>query len=154
MKDLSKKAKEIIEKIEYITIASITPKGKPWNSPVFGAYDKDFNFYFGTHRGSQKSKNLSANNHIFIVIYDSTVEAGAGEGVYIQAKVTELTDSEEIKTAHKLLWDRHSVPYWKPEEFKSGSPLVLYKAKTEKVWMNDESETDGHYIDTRTEIKL
>lgn len=154
MTDLNNRAKEIIESINYITIASVTPEGKPWNSPVFYAYGKSYNFYWGTHRDSQKAKNISVNNDVFLVIYDSTVKAGAGEGVYIQAKVTELTDSAEIKTAHKLLWDRHSVPYWKLEEFEPGTPIALYKAVPEKVWMNDEGKADGHYIDIRTEVKL
>jgi hypothetical protein len=47
MKDLSRRAKEIIEKIQYATIASVTEHGMPWNSPVFTAYDKNFNFYWG-----------------------------------------------------------------------------------------------------------
>ena len=34
----------IIKNIEYINIASITPEGLPWNSPVYTAFDKDLNF--------------------------------------------------------------------------------------------------------------
>ncbi len=154
MRDLSQRAREVIEKINYITLASVTPEGKPWNSPVFAAYDGEFNFYFGTHRGSQKAKNLAVNQDVFLVIYDSTVKAGDGEGVYVQGQATELTDEEGIKAAHKLIWDRHSVPYWKLEEFQPGSPLVLYKIVPQKAWMNDNGRADGHYIDIRTEIKL
>ncbi len=39
------KVKEIIEKVEYMNIASITPEGKPWNSPVYISYDGNLNFY-------------------------------------------------------------------------------------------------------------
>src|SRR5579863_8059693 len=118
MRDLNQRTRQIIAGISYITIASVSVDGKPWNTPVFSAYDQDFNFYWGSHRGSQHSKNINENSNIFLVIYDSTVEAGAGEAVYIEASAIELADPAEIKIAHKLLQDRHAVPYWKLNEFK------------------------------------
>ena len=150
----TKRAKEIIAKIPYITVASISKDGQPWNAPVFTAYDKDYNFYWGTYRDSQKSKNIRANENVFLVIYDSTVPPGEGEGVYIRAKATELDDPKEIELAHKLLWNRHIVPYWRLEQVQGDTPIRLYKAVPQKVWMNSEGTVDGNYIDTRTEIKL
>jgi len=148
------RAKQILDKLSYITVASVTVDGLPWNSPVFAVHDNDFNFYFGTHKQSQKAKNIRSNPNVFLVIYDSTVPAGSGEGVYIQAKTTTISDPKEIATAHKLLWDQHEAPYWKLEEFIEPSPLVLFKVVPEKVWMNDEGEAGGHYIDTRKEVSL
>lgn len=147
-------AKQIIEKIPYITLATVDEKGMPWNAPVFAAYDKDYNFYWGTHVDSQKARNIKKNENVFITIYDSTVTPGDGTGVYIKAVAKELTDPQEITFAHKLIWDRHVVPYWKLEEVQGTAPIRLYKAIPEKVWMNGEGEKDGHYIDTRVEIQL
>lgn len=67
--DNAAKAKEIIEKIPYITIASVQDDGLPWNAPVFAAYaayDETYNFYWGTAAGNQKSKNIKANNNVFL----------------------------------------------------------------------------------------
>jgi general stress protein 26 len=150
----SAQAKEIIERIPYITLATVDEQGMPWNSPVFAAYDKDYTFYFGTHIDSQKARNIKKNENVFIIIYDSTVTPGDGAGVYIKAIAKEITDSQEIAFAHKLIWDRHVVPYWKLEEVQGDAPIRLYKAIPEKVWMNGEGEKDGHYIDTRVEIQL
>ena len=150
----SKRAKEIIERILYITIASVSESGEPWNAPVYSAFDEDHNFYWGSHVDAQHSKNIRVNPNIFFVIYDSTIPAGEGEGVYIRARAEEMSDLEEIKKAHKLLWDRHAVPYWKLEEVHGDTPIRLYKAVPQKVWTNDEDERDGHYIDKRTEIEL
>lgn len=152
--DNAGKAKEIIKKIPYITIASISEDGQPWNAPVFAAYDNDYNFYWGTSRNSQKSKNIKTNKNVFLVIYDSTAPPGKGEGVYIKAIATELEDPKEIEYAHKLLRDRHIVPYWKLEEVQGDAPIRLYKAIMEKVWVNGEGEENGHYIDIRIEVKL
>ena len=152
--DLVTKAKEIIAKIPYITIATVAEDGKPWNAPVFAAYDTNYNFYWGTYRNSQKSKNIQTNKNIFLVVYDSTAPAGKGEGVYVQATASELEDAEEITKIHKLLWDRHVVPYWKLEQVQGAGPIRLYKAVPKKIWMNGEGREDGDYIDTRVEINL
>ena len=139
----------------YLTIATISEDGKLWNTPVFTAYDGDYNFYWGSDRNSQHSKNIKAKEDVFLVIYDSTVAAGKGEGVYIEAIATELEHSQEIECAHYLLETRHQpASYWRLEEVQGNAPIRLYKAKPKKVWMNTEGEVDGHYIDTRIEVAL
>jgi len=149
------KAKAIISKIRYITLATVAQDGKPWNAPVFSAYDENYNFYWGSHRESQHSKNIRAAGHVFLVIYDSTVAAGQGEGVYIEAAAAALEDPEKIMHAHQLLEVRHQpASYWKLEQVQGSAPIRLYKAVPEKVWMNGEGEVNGHYIDTRVEVGL
>ncbi|MBI4118458.1 MAG: pyridoxamine 5'-phosphate oxidase family protein [Parcubacteria group bacterium] len=149
----NKRAKAIIENVMYATVASVSAEGMPWNSPVFAAYDEHFNFYWGTYRHSQKAENIRANGNVFLVIYDSTVPPGVGEGVYIKATAKELENPEEIAFAHKLLWDRRHV-YWKLEHVQGNAPIRLYKAVPEKIWMNGEGEEGGMYIDTRVEVYL
>ncbi len=152
--DPAARAKEVIEKVLYMTIASVDEAGLPWNAPVFMAYDRDYNFYWGTYKGSQKAQNVRGNKNIFLVIYDSTAAPGTGWGVYIRAVAEELTDPKEIEAAHKLLWDRHITPYWKLEQTHGDAPIQLYKAVPQKVWTSGEGKADGHYIDTRVEITL
>jgi nitroimidazol reductase NimA-like FMN-containing flavoprotein (pyridoxamine 5'-phosphate oxidase superfamily) len=151
-KELAEKARQVISKISYITIATVSKDSQPWNAPVFSAYDEAYNFYWGSHVGSQHSLNIAANPNVFLVIYDSTVAAGSGAGVYVKAKAVELTDMQEIRKAHKLLWDRHVVPFWKIEQVYGDAPIRLYKASPEKFWMNGEGEVKGNYIDTRVEV--
>jgi pyridoxine/pyridoxamine 5'-phosphate oxidase len=154
MKDLSKRAKEIIEKIQYVTIASVTEDGMPWNSPVFAAYDEDFNFYWGTHSDSQKAKNIRSNGNVFLVIYDSTVPSGTGEGVYIKAIAQQIPDPNEVKRVFGLLRDRHATSFWDFAAVSQEGPIRLFKATPQQAWMNDGGHENGHYIDTRTEINL
>ncbi|MES2006662.1 MAG: pyridoxamine 5'-phosphate oxidase family protein [Patescibacteria group bacterium] len=148
------RAKEIIEKIIYVTIASISEDGMPWNAPVFATYDENYNFYWGTNRDSQKAKNIRNNKNVFLVIYDSTVPAGEGEGVYVKATAQEIVDPQEIEFAHSLLQKRRPVPYWKLEEVQGNGPIRLYKAVPEKIWMNDGERVNGTYVDSRKEIEL
>ena len=133
-----KRAREIIANIDYITIASVTEDGMPWNSPVFSGYDEAYNFYFGTHIDSQKAKNIKANPNVFLVIYDSTVPPGTGEGVYVKGHAHQVNDTD--------FWDFAAV--------QGDGPIRLYKVAPEQVWMNSGDKKNGHYIDTREEIQL
>ncbi len=150
---LSQRAKEIVEKIIYITIATCSKDGQPWNSPVYSAFDENHTFYWGSDKNSQHSKNIAANNKVFLVIYDSTVPAGTGEGVYIKAKAGEVTDKKEMEKVVTLLKERAKRSYWKVDQLLGEGPH-LYKAILEKAWMNGEGKVDGVYIDTREEVSL
>ena len=157
MKDLRKKARRIIQKILYITIATTSRNGQPWNSPVYSAFDENYNFYWASWRENQHSKNIKENNSVFLVIYDSTVPEGTGEGVYIQAKAYKLEDLKEIEHALKYLDGRVNKkkdPTTRVAEFQGDKPRRIYKAIPEKIWMNDVGNVNGNYIDKRIEIKL
>ncbi len=157
MNDLVERAKEIIEKILYITIATCGKDGKPWNSPVYSAYDKKYNFYWNSWTENQHSKNIAENPNVFLVIYNSIVPEGTGEGVYIQAKAYMVTDKKEIERARELLIKRKNKPSSElraAQEFMGDYPRRVYKAVPEKIWMNDVGDVNGEYIDTRVEVNL
>jgi nitroimidazol reductase NimA-like FMN-containing flavoprotein (pyridoxamine 5'-phosphate oxidase superfamily) len=147
-------AKEIIEKILYVTVATVDENGQPWNSPVYSAYDEDYNFYWASWKDNQRSKNIRANSKVFLVIYDSTVPEGTGEGVYIQALATELADPDEISRASELLAKRKNKDPRPAEQYLSEYPRRIYKAETVKAWMNGSDEIDGNYVDKLVEVQL
>lgn len=153
MDDLKKKAKEIIAKIIYITIAT-SSNDQPWNSPVYSAYDEFYNFYWVSDQNGQHSKNIKENPNIFIVIYDSTVPEGTGEGVYIKAKAFEITDPAEVKKAAGLLANRKNKKPRHESEYLGDYPRRVYKATPEKIWMNGDGQIDGNYIDIRLSVDL
>lgn len=153
--NLSKSAKEIIQDILYITIATCSKDGQPWNSPVYSAYDDDYNFYWASWRENQHSKNIVENNNIFIVIYDSKVHEGKGRGVYIQAKAHELNNENEIADAIKLLDGRVGKvkdTITRIKQFQGNKPRRIYKAVPERFWINGNGDVKGEYIDVRFEV--
>ncbi len=155
--DLVAKAKGIIERILYITIATVSKDGQPWNSPVYSAFDENYNFYWASDQNGQHSKNIAENNKVFLVIYDSTAPEGTGEGVYVQAKAYVLTGEDEIRNALKHLDGRvgkQKDPATRVLEFQGDSPRRVYKAVPEKFWMNDDGDVNGNFIDIRTEVDL
>jgi uncharacterized protein YhbP (UPF0306 family) len=144
-------ALSIIKRTEYATLATVDQKGYPWNAPVYCAFDQNYNFYWGSHKDSQHSINIRENGRVFLAIYNSTVAPGQGEGVYIQAACTEIDDPTAITAAHTLIQDRRApIPYWKLEQFTDeDSPIRLYKATLEHIWINGEGSINSTYIDTR-----
>jgi uncharacterized protein YhbP (UPF0306 family) len=152
-----KRAAEIVKKIKYITIASVSEGGEPWNSPVYSAYDDRLNFYWFSDKNSQHSQNVRATKKVFLVIYDSTVPEGTGEGVYIQAEVEELNEEVQVLNALKILDTRVGKTKKRNFDDYSGAALLRgYKAAPSLLWMNDDDEDEhGSYIrDIRVEISI
>lgn len=150
-----KTAKDIIESIKYITIATVDGTGQPWNAPVFTAFDESYNFYWVSSPDSQHSKNIKENNKIFLVIYDSTSPEGRTEnGVYLLTKAYEVEDREEIERAIKLYYGRKNKEPRKAEEFMGNPPRKIYKAVPEKVWLNVFNDVNGTLVDHRVEVTL
>lgn len=153
MTDYINHAKTILENIIYATVATSTKDGQPWNSPVRCVYDKDLNIYWFSDKEGQHSKNVRENEDVFIVLYDSTIPEGDGEGVYIQAKAYEVTDPDEVTHARRI---KKGADYSRsPDDFLGDAVRRVYKAVPQKVWMNDAEIKDGVFIrDFRVEIPL
>lgn len=139
-------ARKIIDTVQYITLATISEDGEPWNAPVFFAHDDYQTFYWGSRRAVQHSQNICANGKGYIVIYDSTITAGQGRAVYIRAKCQELSDIAEVKTAASLLHKRYGESYMNPERMLDDPTHRLYKAELQQVWVKNGD------IDVRDEV--
>lgn len=146
------RAKEILGTIRYATLATVTADGKPWNSPVASIVDDDLNIFWFSDKEGQHSKNVRVNGEVFIVVYDSTVPWGQGEGVYIQAKAYELSDPDEIRSARRV---KKGPDGDDPAEFMGDSVRRAYKAVPQRAWVNDDVTENGKFIkDIRVEVPL
>lgn len=152
---LSQTALSIIMRTEYATLATVDAKGYPWNAPVYCAFDQGYNFYWGSHKDSQHAINIRDNGRVFLSIYNSTVAPGQGEGVYIQASCSEITSPADMATAHRLIQDRRApIAYWKLGQFSAqNSPIRLYRAVPEHIWVNGEDHVKHTYIDIRKDAE-
>lgn len=149
----TKRAAEILNTIRYATIATVTEDAEPWNSPVAHELDSNLTIYWVSDKENQHSKNVRANGQAFIVIYDSTVREGDGEGVYLKVDVIELSDADEILYVRRL---RKGDDYQSKEgEFLGNAVRRIYKAVPKAMWMNDAEMQDGVFIrDYKVELDL
>lgn len=146
-------AKTILKTVKYATLATVTPEGLPWSTPVRFVCDDALNIYWFSNKESCHSQNIRANGRLFIVIYDSTVPEGHGKGVYLQATARELEDRDEI-WASRMLVDE--AVRRTPEHFSGEASRRAYIAEPHSAWMNvSERDSAGvHLRDYRIELSL
>ncbi|NND65788.1 MAG: pyridoxamine 5'-phosphate oxidase family protein [Gammaproteobacteria bacterium] len=152
-------AASIIQSILYINIASVCPDGRPWNSPVYSAFDNDLNFFWASAHFNQHSENIRSNPNVFLTIYDSTIPEGEGEGVYVEAVAAELDDFDEINHARTLTQARKNAshdPKFVEQLFMGDSIRKVYRATPSKIWLNDiKTDDHGKYVhDIRRDVDL
>ena len=151
MKD---RAKKIIESVPYITLATCSKKGIPWNSPLWAVHDSDFTFYWNSPIAAVHSNNIIQNPSVFIVIFDTNQPEGTGEAVYIEAKAYELSDEDEINRAAAIFYKGKGKSPKPASDFLRKEPRRMYKAVPQKFWMNTDEKVNGHHLDGRKEVKL
>jgi Pyridoxamine 5'-phosphate oxidase len=155
--DLATRVKAEIAEIKYATLATVSTEGQPWNSPVFTAYDEQYNFFWGSPEESTHSKNIEANGKLAIVLYDSRAVPGTGKGTYIVARAHRLTDPAEMKFAYELLIMRRGAQassYWKFSDFEAPHAIHFYKAEPREISTHGGDMVDGVYIDRRRTVQL
>lgn len=124
-------AVSILKTIHYINIATVNEDGTPWLSPVSASFNSNLSFFWGSAPLNIHSKNIERDGRVFVVVYDSTVPEGTGEGIYMKghASALELTGSGIAKK---------------------------YQFIPQEAWINDvETNDDGSYKhDIRVELQL
>ena len=151
------RAREIIQRILYVTIATVSSEGRPWNSPVYSAYDNHANFYWTSSPEAQHSRNIDYNGKVFLVIYDSTVPEGKGEAVYVEGTAAALEAPAEIAEAKRNMALRVGKQLGPETDRLLAARLQrIYRATPNRVWMNGfENDENGSYVrDIRVEIPV
>lgn len=154
--DLNKLAREIIEKNEYLALATTDENNNAWVSPICYAFDKDYNFYFASIPSSKHCVNFSRNNKVSFAIYDSTQNWGEGVGLQIEGTVEKVKLLKLPKVT--AIYFGRKYPYRKitnifAESFRKlikNKIYSFYKIIPTKFWMNDPNA--GR--DERIEMKL
>ncbi len=158
-KKLVGQAKKIIEENIYLTLATSTKNGKPWISPLFFAFDENYNFYWISGKNSLHSQLISRNPNVAIVIFDSKTPVGTGDGVYFEAVAEELRKEQDIRLAIDLLNKRITNDDFKIKSIdkliKNQGISSIYKGVPKKISKLTEGKfVNGQYIDERVEITL
>jgi uncharacterized protein YhbP (UPF0306 family) len=151
-------AREIVEKNQYLTIATVDKEGNPWISPVCYANDRSGKLYFASIPSSRHSQNIKLNRKAAVTIFDSRQNWGEGVGLQFEAEISECSLRETLKAGKTYLSRIYPYPNSDPkvvlgflENFLIKKKLYkFYKIIPKTVWINDPySETDK-----RVEVKL
>jgi uncharacterized protein YhbP (UPF0306 family) len=94
-------ARAIIDANLYMVLGTADEAGRPWVSPVYFAHSQYNQFFWVSRPETKHSRNLAERPEISIVIFDSQVPIGTGQGLYMSASAVELTGSERASAASR-----------------------------------------------------
>lgn len=142
-------ATEIIDRSLYMVIATADSTGQPWASPVYFATSGYREFFWVSEPDATHSINLRDRREVGIVIFDSSVPIGKGQGVYVLGVARELpaheaADGIEIFSKRSV---GHGGVQWTTDDVSPPARHRLYQATAEAHYVLDEH-------DHRVEVSL
>jgi len=142
-------ARQIIDDSLYMVVATSDPSGQPWASPVYFASSGYRDFFWVSEAEASHSENLRERREVGIVIFDSTVSIGKGQGVYVLGVARELP-AHETEDGIGIFSKRskgHGGVEWSVEDVSPPARHRLYQATAEAIFVLDEH-------DHRVEVRL
>ena len=126
-------ARSIIDTNLYMVLATADEAGRPWASPVYFANSGYAEFFWVSSPDATHSRNIATRPQISIVIFDSQVPIGTGQGVYMPAAAEQVAGAV-LERGIKIFSQRsqaHGGVPWSLDDVQ-GEALRLYRAVAEE----------------------
>lgn len=140
--------REIIEANRYFVLATADATGRPWSSPVYFAHIDVTDFFWVSSPDVTHSRNIAVRPQVGIVVFDSQVTIGTGQGVYMSAVATLLEPSAITRGLEAF--SRRSIAHggkeWAGEDVQPGAGLRLYHAVADSHWLLAKDGQPDHRI--------
>jgi nitroimidazol reductase NimA-like FMN-containing flavoprotein (pyridoxamine 5'-phosphate oxidase superfamily) len=123
-------ARAILGRIAYMVLGTSDAAGRPWATPVYFASDGRGALYWVSSREARHSANIAVRPEVGIVVFDSTVPIGTGQGVYMEARAEQLTDEglDEGLAEFSRRSIEHGGSAWTREDVTGEGPIRMYRA--------------------------
>jgi hypothetical protein len=82
----AEQARQIVDANQYMVLGTADANGRPWGSPVWFAHHGYREFVWVSSPEVRHSRNIAERPQVGIVIFDSGVPIGAGQGVYLSCE--------------------------------------------------------------------
>jgi nitroimidazol reductase NimA-like FMN-containing flavoprotein (pyridoxamine 5'-phosphate oxidase superfamily) len=138
----------------YVVLATADADGSPWASPVWFATEDNRQLYWVSDPRARHSQNIAVRPRIAMVVFDSTVTPGTGQGVYMTATAERLSEPAAIEQG-MAVFSRESrrqgdEQAWEVDRVTGQARLRLYRASVHEHWILDPDAT----IDVRVRVRL
>lgn len=130
-------ARSILDQAHYVVLATAGSDGAPWASPVFFATSDYTNFFWVSDPTALHSRNLLQRAEVGMVVFDSRVAPGTGQGVYMTG-VAEPVPEAEVEAGLGVYSGATlaaGLPAWTVEDVQEPRHLRLYRARAEQQWV-------------------
>lgn len=123
-------ARDIMDSNMYMVLATADRAGRPWASPVYFAHAGYAEVFWVSSPEATHSRNIAVRPDVSIVIFDSSVPIGMGQGVYMSS-VAAATADRELERGIEI-FSRRSLATggaaWTADDVRGEAPFRLYKA--------------------------
>jgi hypothetical protein len=141
--------KHMLKEVAIVPIATVSPGSIPHNTPVFMAFDRDFNGIWSSHADAQHSLNLAHTGEVFLSVFDSRGQYASGLFIDANASIVEADDPDFMQayTIYAKAKQAYGAPIPDVEHFATKNGQRLYCAVPKQLWINYSSK-DGQGIVT------
>jgi uncharacterized protein YhbP (UPF0306 family) len=151
--DLAAVARGIIESNRYMALGTADETGRPWVTPVYYAPAGYTEFYWVSSPERTHSRNVAVRPEVSIVVFDSQVPIGLGQGVYMAARAEQLTgaDLERGIDIFSRRSQAHGARAWTLADVRAPAALRLYCATVSEHWVLDPESSPDQRIAVQVE---
>ena len=130
MTDFAQAGRGIVDAALYMVLATSDRSGRPWPAPVYFAHRDYRELIWVSKPEAAHSLNIEARPEVGIVIFDSSVPIGTGQGVYMSASAGELVSDERAEGID--VFSRRALAHggheWTLTDVEAPARLRLYRA--------------------------
>jgi uncharacterized protein YhbP (UPF0306 family) len=146
--ELWQAADDVVRANKYLVLATATPGGTPWVTPVYFAHDELSSFWWVSRPDARHSRLISANPQVALTVFDSSVAIGGAAAVYAEAWAIECSKSDARReighySERSLL---HGVEPWTFDDVTGEAQFRLYRARTARLWLLADDDGPDHRI--------
>ena len=108
----TRQARQIVDANQYMVLGTAAVSGEPWASPVWFAHADYREFVWISSPDARHSHNIAERPQVGIVIFDSRVPVGAGQGVYLSCEATLASDEDldRLRMARQIIGSPCGTP--------------------------------------------
>ena len=153
MTDFSDMARGIIESNRYMVLGTADEDGVPWVTPVWFAQSDHRRFIWVSSPERKHSRNVRARPEVSIVIFDSRVQVGSAQAVYMSARAEEVSAAElegDVAFFDTAGQAQGLTRRWALEDVLAPAPYRLYRATVSQHWVLDPDSSP----DDRADVTL
>ena len=148
--------REVLESTQFCIIATATPDGRPWVSPVFFNYDGDCRLVWESANEALHSQLIARNPRIAVVVADFA--ATPAVGAYFECTAREVP-AEGLAAALDVFLNGPHAKRDRTDrtvdDYGGTSRLRLYEAVPERAYLLDRTtDAAGHVIERHIEVAL
>lgn len=139
-------ARAILDANAFVTLATADATGQPWATPVWFATEDYRQLYWVSAPDTRHSRNLAVRPELALMVFDSTVQPGTGQAVYMTGTATQLTgdDLEPGMAVFSRVSAAQGLSGWNIARVTGDARLRLYRATV----------TEHHILDPDSPIEV